>query len=61
MIRHFLVVATSGFMTPGGEIDNSDGTYPTANGEYRQYSYALMDARWTVKTADSDGWWIKAV
>ena len=46
---------------PWGEINNSNGTYPTTNGEYRQYSYALMDARWTVKTADSDGWWIKAV
>lgn len=38
-----------------GEIKNSDGTYLTTNGEYRQYSYALMDARWTAKTADADG------
>jgi hypothetical protein len=46
---------------PWGEIKNSDGTYPATNGEYRQYSYSLMDARWTANTADADGWWIKAV
>jgi hypothetical protein len=46
---------------PWGELQHSSGTYPTTNGEYRQYSYALMDARWTADTKDSDGWWIKAV
>jgi hypothetical protein len=45
---------------PWGELQHSSGTYPSTNGEYRQYSYALMDARWTADTKDSDGWWIKA-
>jgi len=45
---------------PWGEIDNATGTYITTVGEYRKYSYLLMDQRWTAGTADQDGWWIQA-
>jgi hypothetical protein len=45
---------------PWGEIDNATGTYPITDGKYRKYSYKLMDQRWTVDSADRDGWWIRA-
>ena len=45
---------------PWGEIDHATGQYISTSGQYRQYSYALMNARWTADTPDSDGWWIRA-
>ena len=44
---------------PWGEINHATGHYDTYNGENVKYSYALMDARWTVDH-QSDGWCILA-
>lgn len=42
---------------PWGEIDHASGTYPTTNGESREYSYNLMSKRWTVE-GNGTGWFI---
>jgi lysozyme len=42
---------------PWGEIDNKTGTYPSTDGHAKQYSYALIRARWTVE-GDGSGWFI---
>jgi putative chitinase len=40
---------------PFGELDHASGSYSSENGSKLKYSYALMDARWTVP-GESDGW-----
>jgi hypothetical protein len=44
---------------PWGEINHSNGTYPSTDGKLKKYSKALLDSRWTVASSN-DGWYIHA-
>lgn len=44
---------------PWGALDHTTGTYTSTDGSRLNYSYELMDARWTVQ-GNNDGWCIIA-
>lgn len=44
---------------PWGEIDHASGTYISTNGKGLDYSYNLLNARWTVD-GTADGWCLLA-